>query len=87
LRMERPLQGRQHQHRVGVGGQGRYPAETDLLFRPNGEGGAHRGTNAGGGGGGMPSVTHFVPPGLVCLEIPVGGSSHVSMLFYVVPVR
>ena len=83
LRMQRQWQGRQHQQQTW--GQSRYPVETDLFFQPRGEGAVNGGSD--GGGGGMPSVTHFVPPGLVCLEMPVGGSSRVSMLFYAVPIR
>eukprot|EP00887_Chlorella_sp_A99_P002979 scaffold24.g2979.t1 len=48
------------------------------------------GSAAGGGAGSAasaPSVTHFLPPGLVWLEMPAGtGPSSFSMLFYAVPV-
>lgn len=84
LRMERQWQGRQQQK----GAPSRqHLFETELFFQPQRQRVGTDTSGSRGGDGSMPSVTHFVPPGLVCLETPVSSSSHVSMLFYAVPVR
>lgn len=89
LRMERHWQGRQQQEKQqrAASGEASYPTATELFHQPDRGAAASSSKARLGDRGGMPSVTHFVPPGLVCLEMPVGGSSRVSMLFYAVPVR